>query len=111
MKIDSKKYRVPPGTEVILKKWRTRGKPHYKSKTHYQALLHEHTAQVSKLQTLLYADNRHALLLIFQAMDGAGKDGALKNVITGVNTQGCQSFRFKHPSPAQMEHDFLWRTS
>jgi len=111
MKIESKKYRVPPGTEVILKKWQTRGKPHYTSKTHYQALLHEHTARVSKLQSLLYADNRHALLLIFQAMDGAGKDGAIKHVMTGVNPQGCQVISFKHPSAAELEHDFLWRTT
>jgi PPK2 family polyphosphate:nucleotide phosphotransferase len=111
MKIDSRKYRVPPGTRVILKKWPTRGKPHYSSKAHYQALLREHTAQVSKLQTLLYADNRHALLLIFQAMDGAGKDGAIKHVMTGVNPQGCQVFSFKHPSATELDHDFLWRTT
>ena len=62
-------------------------------------------------QQLLYASNRHAVLLIFQAMDAAGKDGAIKHVMSGVNPQGCQVFSFKHPSPTELEHDFLWRTT
>jgi PPK2 family polyphosphate:nucleotide phosphotransferase len=111
MRIDSRAYRVPPGAKVNLQKWPTRGKPHYTSKKEYQGLLQKHTAQVSKLQTLLYADNRHALLLIFQAMDAAGKDGAIKHVMSGVNPQGCQVFSFRHPSASELEHDFLWRTT
>ena len=71
----------------------------------------EHVAQLSSQQQLLYASNRHAILLIFQAMDAAGKDGAIKHVMSGVNPQGCQVFSFKHPSPAELQHDFLWRTT
>jgi PPK2 family polyphosphate:nucleotide phosphotransferase len=83
----------------------------YKSKEHYQKLLGEHVAQLSAQQELLYASNRYAVLLIFQAMDAAGKDGAIKHVMSGVNPQGCQVFSFKHPSPAELQHDFLWRTT
>ena len=85
--------------------------PVYKSKEHYQKLLREHVAQLSSLQQLLYASNRYAVLLIFQAMDAAGKDGAIKHVMSGVNPQGCQVFSFKHPSAAELQHDFLWRTT
>ena len=73
--------------------------------------LQEHVAQLSALQQLLYASNRYAVLLIFQAMDAAGKDGAIKHVMSGVNPQGCQVFSFKHPSAAELQHDFLWRTT
>ena len=66
---------------------------------------------MSALQQLLYASNRYAVLLIFQAMDAAGKDGAIKHVMSGVNPQGCQVFSFKHPSPTELQHDFLWRTT
>ncbi len=111
MKISSKDYRGREGQEVSLRKWRTNMKPVYKSKEHYQKLLSEHVAQLSTLQELLDASNRYAVLLIFQAMDAAGKDGAIKHVMSGVNLQGCQVFSFKHPSPAELEHDFLWRTT
>jgi PPK2 family polyphosphate:nucleotide phosphotransferase len=77
----------------------------------YQKLLEEHVAQLSSLQHLHYASNRYAILLIFQAMDAAGKDGAIRHVMSGVNPQGCQAFSFKHPSAAELEHDFLWRTT
>ncbi len=63
------------------------------------------------MQRLHYASNRYALLLIFQAMDAAGKDGAIRHVMSGVNPQGCQVFSFKHPSATELEHDFLWRTT
>jgi len=110
MKISSKDFRVREGHEVNLRKWRTNVAPVYKSKEHYQKLLGEHVAQLSAQQELLYASNRYAVLLIFQAMDAAGKDGAIKHVMSGVNPQGCQVFSFKHPSPAELQHDFLWRT-
>jgi PPK2 family polyphosphate:nucleotide phosphotransferase len=83
----------------------------YKSKKAYKKLLADHVARLSDLQQLHYASNRHALLLIFQAMDAAGKDGAIKHVMSGVNPQGCQVFSFKHPSPLELQHDFLWRTT
>jgi PPK2 family polyphosphate:nucleotide phosphotransferase len=111
MKISSKDFRVQEGETVQLKKWPTRVNPVYQSKEQYQELLGEQVAELSALQQLHYASNRYAVLLIFQAMDAAGKDGAIKHVMSGVNPQGCQVFSFKHPSPAELEHDFLWRTS
>jgi PPK2 family polyphosphate:nucleotide phosphotransferase len=111
MKIESKTFRVREGHPVKLKKWPTKVKPFYKSKEDYKASLEKSTEALSALQSLLYADNRHSLLLIFQAMDAAGKDGAIKHVMSGVNPQGCQVFSFKHPSATDLEHDFLWRTT
>jgi PPK2 family polyphosphate:nucleotide phosphotransferase len=111
MKIESKDYQVPEGEKVNLKKWPTLVKPVYESKEQYQELLAEQVAELSELQQLQYASNRYSVLLIFQAMDAAGKDGAIKHVMSGVNPQGCQVFSFKHPSVAELEHDFLWRTS
>jgi PPK2 family polyphosphate:nucleotide phosphotransferase len=111
MKINPKDFRVREGDEVNLRKWPTIIDPICKSKERYQKLLASHVAQLSSLQQLLYASNRHALLLIFQAMDAAGKDGAIQHVMSGVNPQGCQVFSFKHPSPAELQHDFLWRTT
>jgi len=111
MKINSKDFRVKEGDDVDLGKWPTKAEPAYKSKDEYQKMLEEHVAQLSALQELHYASDRYAVLLIFQAMDAAGKDGAIKHVMSGVNPQGCQVFSFKHPSPAELQHDFLWRTS
>ena len=111
MKIKSKDFQVKEGDKVSLKKWPTLVKPVYKSKDQYQQLLDKQVQELSELQQLQYASNRYSVLLIFQAMDAAGKDGAIKNVMSGVNPQGCQVFSFKHPSPAELEHDFLWRTS
>jgi PPK2 family polyphosphate:nucleotide phosphotransferase len=111
MKINSKDFQVREGDPVDLKKWPTLVDPVYKSKDQYQKILREHVAQLSLQQQLLYASNSHAVLLIFQAMDAAGKDGAIKHVMSGVNPQGCQVFSFKHPSPTELQHDFLWRTT
>jgi PPK2 family polyphosphate:nucleotide phosphotransferase len=111
MKINSKDFRVREGDEVNLKKWPTKVDPVYKSEEQYQKVLEEHVAQLSAQQELLYASNRHAVLLIFQGMDAAGKDGAIQHVMSGVNPQGCQVFSFEHPSAAELEHDFLWRTT
>jgi PPK2 family polyphosphate:nucleotide phosphotransferase len=111
MRINSKDFRVREGDEVDLKKWPTKVDPVYKSKEQYQKLLEQHVAQLSSQQQLLYASNRYAILLIFQAMDAAGKDGAIAHVMSGVNPQGCQVFSFKHPSATELQHDFLWRTT
>jgi PPK2 family polyphosphate:nucleotide phosphotransferase len=111
VKISSKDFQVDGGRSVDLKKWPTSVQPLYKSKKHYKEKLAEHIAQLSALQQLLYASNRYAVLLIFQAMDAAGKDGAIKHVMSGVNPQGCQVFSFKHPSPTELLHDFLWRAT
>ena len=110
MKIDPDDFRVREGKKVNLKKWPTRVPPFYESKEHYQKLLSEHIEALSAHQDLLYAFNRYAVLLIFQAMDAAGKDGAIKHVMSGVNPQGCQVFSFTHPSAEELDHDFLWRT-
>ena len=111
MKIKIDDFRVPEGKKVNLKKWPTLVKPVYRSKKEYHKLLNEHVEELSSLQRLHYASNHYAVLLIFQAMDAAGKDGAIRHVMSGVNPQGCQVFSFKHPSAAELEHDFLWRTS
>jgi PPK2 family polyphosphate:nucleotide phosphotransferase len=111
MNISSKDFRVREGDEINLKKWPTKVNPVYKSKEQYEKLLEDHVAQLSLQQQLLYASDRYAILLIFQAMDAAGKDGAIKHVMSGVNPQGCQVFSFKHPSAAELAHDFLWRTT
>ena len=104
-------YRVHEGKKVKLTDWPTDGRLVYGSKKEYQELLEDHVQQLSALQQLLYASNEHAVLLIFQAMDAAGKDGAIKHVMSGVNPQGCQVFSFKHPSATELDHDFLWRTT
>ena len=106
-----KKFRVNQGKKIKLKDWATRTKPLYSSKQHYQELLQAQVKDLSEIQNTLYADNRFALLLIFQAMDAAGKDGVIKHVMSGVNPQGCQVYSFKHPSAEEMDHDFLWRTT
>src|SRR5271154_7037484 len=111
MKIHSKDFRVREGHGVNLEKWPTKVDPVYKSKEEYKKLLEEHVVQLSSQQQLLYASDRYAILLIFQAMDAAGKDGAIQHVMSGVNPQGCQVFSFKHPSAAELKHDFLWRTT
>jgi len=111
MNIKSNDFRVREGDGVNLKKWPTLIDPVYKSKEQYAELLKEHVEQLSAMQQLHYATNRHAMLLIFQAMDAAGKDGAIRHVMSGVNPQGCQVFSFKHPSGTELEHDFLWRTT
>jgi PPK2 family polyphosphate:nucleotide phosphotransferase len=111
MKINSKDFRVPAGQKVNLKKWPTLVKPVYKSKKAYAKLLQNQVEELSTLQRMHYASNRYAVLLIFQAMDAAGKDGAIRHVMSGVNPQGCQVFSFKHPSATELDHDFLWRTT
>jgi PPK2 family polyphosphate:nucleotide phosphotransferase len=111
MKIHPKDYSVQEGDEVDLKTWPTKVEPVYKTKDQYKSLLESHVEQLSAQQQLLYASNRHAILLIFQAMDAAGKDGAIRHVMSGVNPQGCQVFSFKHPSATELQHDFLWRTT
>jgi PPK2 family polyphosphate:nucleotide phosphotransferase len=111
MTIDCSDYCVPAGKKVNLNKCPTLVKPVYKSKKAYAKLLQKHVEALSSLQRLHYASNRYSLLLIFQAMDAAGKDGAIRHVMSGVNPQGCQVYSFKHPTEAELEHDFLWRTT
>jgi PPK2 family polyphosphate:nucleotide phosphotransferase len=111
MNIRAKDFRVPPDEKVTLKKWPTTMKPIGKSKKQYQKLLEKDVEALSALQKLHYASSRYALLLIFQGMDAAGKDGAIRHVMSGVNPQGCEVFSFKQPSAEELKHDFLWRTT
>ena len=111
MKINSKDFRVRSGKDFDLREWPTTVKPFCESKKQYQELLEKHVEELSSLQQLHYASNRYALLLIFQGIDAAGKDGAIRHVMSGVNPQGCDVFSFKQPSAEELEHDFLWRTT
>ena len=111
MSIDSKNYRVPPNKKVDLSDWPTLVAPYTKSKKQYKELLQQHLEKLSALQDLHYASHTYALLLIFQGMDAAGKDGAIRHVMSGVNPEGCEIFSFKQPSAEELDHDFLWRTT
>ena len=111
MKIKTEDFQILPGEKVDLDKRPTGVKPFYKSKKKYHKFLEAHIEELSTLQRLHYASNRYAVLVIFQAMDAAGKDGAIRHVMSGVNPQGCQVFSFKQPSAEELEHDFLWRTT
>jgi PPK2 family polyphosphate:nucleotide phosphotransferase len=110
MKINVADFRVPADKKVNLKKWPTLVKPIYKSKVQYQEMLAAQVTELSAMQQQHYAANSYSVLLIFQAMDAAGKDGAIRHVMSGINPQGCQVYSFKHPSMTELDHDFLWRT-
>ena len=110
-KIDSHDFQVRPGGKVKLDEWPTITKAICKSKKQYQKLLSEHVKALSSRQCLHYASDRYALLVIFQAMDAAGKDGSIRHVMSGVNPQGCQVSSFKQPSAEELQHDFLWRST
>src|SRR3984893_3467979 len=111
MHIKSNDFRVREDAKVDLRKWPTRVDPVYRTDDEYQDLLRKHVKALSAQQELLYASDRYAILLIFQAMDAAGKDGAIEHVMSGVNPQGCQGFSFKHPSADELKTDFLCRTT
>ena len=107
--IGPREFRVDEDAKVRLQRWPTRIEPYYGSKDGYEKLLAEHIDELKDLQDKHYAFNRYALLVIFQGMDTAGKDGAIKHVMSGLNPQGCHVVSFKHPSATELEHDFLWR--
>lgn len=111
MKINPDQFRVKPGKKVDLSRLPTHIPPLCNSKEEFAQRLLKQTRQLAELQNLLYASDEHAVLLIFQAMDAAGKDSAIKHVMSGVNPQGCQVSSFKHPSPEELDHDFLWRAA
>ncbi len=110
MRIKSTDYRVSPGSEVDLKKRPTAVRPSYRTKREYRDILSAHVKELGAQQELLYASDRYALLIIFQGMDAAGKDGAIAHVMSGINPQGCRVVSFKQPSAEELKHDFLWRT-
>lgn len=109
MDIDTDRFRCPEGKRVKLGNWPTRVDPCYESHGDYEKLLARQVDTLDKLQQLLYAANSHSVLLVFQAMDAAGKDGVIRHVMSGINPQGCQVFSFQHPSAKELQHDFLWR--
>ena len=111
MKIQSEEFRVHPDKEFRLGDRPTIIKPFCKSKKQYRKILESHVEELSSLQQLHYASHRYALLLIFQGIDAAGKDGAIRHVMSGVNPEGCEVYSFKQPSAEELEHDFLWRTT
>jgi PPK2 family polyphosphate:nucleotide phosphotransferase len=111
MRIKSGAFRIGAGAKVNLDRVPTDIARLYKSKAEYENLLDTRVDQLRSLQEAHYASDSYALLLIFQAMDAAGKDGAITHVMSGVNPQGCQVFSFKHPSAIELDHDFLWRAS
>jgi len=109
--IDLPDLRVRPGAKVRLKSIDTDSTGSYESKDMARKHLRKGIEELRRLQELLYAQDQQALLLVFQAMDGAGKDSTIEHVMSGVNPQGCQVFSFKAPSSEELDHDFLWRTA
>jgi PPK2 family polyphosphate:nucleotide phosphotransferase len=106
-----KKLLVEPGSEVNLRKFDTKYTAEFKDKEDAEEMLQKDVKRLTELQDMLYAENKYSLLIIFQAMDAAGKDGTIKHVMSGVNPQGCEVTSFKQPSYEELEHDFLWRVS
>ena len=109
--IDPEIFRVLASTTMRLKDCPTIIKPFYQSKKDYRQLLENGTKELGELQNILNASGKYALLIIFQAMDAAGKDGAIRHVMSGINPQGCHVHSFKQPTEKELKHDFLWRAA
>lgn len=110
LKINTVDFKITT-TKVDLRHLPTRVKAAFKSKDQYQDILQAHVESLNSLQQLHYASASYAVLLVFQGMDSAGKDGAIRHVMSGVNPEGCEVFSFKQPSDEELKHDFLWRTT
>lgn len=108
--MDLKGFTVDGSKKINLRKAPTKVDDIYDSADDYEKLLRSYNDKLVRLQTILYAHDRYAVLLIFQGMDTAGKDGAIRHVMSGVNPQGCQVFNHKQPSAEDLDHDFLWRS-
>jgi PPK2 family polyphosphate:nucleotide phosphotransferase len=108
--MNTEKFRVPEGKRLNLKNHPTDFTGNYTDKKEAVEDLKKNVERLAELQDVLYAENKHALLIIFQAMDAAGKDGAIKHVMSGLNPQGCEVTSFKQPSAEELDHDFLWRS-
>jgi PPK2 family polyphosphate:nucleotide phosphotransferase len=108
--MNHKPFIVQPGASFLLKNYDPKYTGDFKDKTEAEGKLQAGVEQLGKYQDVLYAHNKFALLLIFQAMDAAGKDSTIKHVMSGVNPQGCQVFSFKAPSAEELDHDYLWRS-
>ena len=111
LKLDLDDFRVPDGKPFRIKKAKTKVKDLYQDDAHYESLIAEFRTEIDDLQQKMYAQNRQGLLLVFQAMDAAGKDSTIKHVMSGVNTQGVEVHAFKRPTDDELDHDFLWRTT
>jgi PPK2 family polyphosphate:nucleotide phosphotransferase len=107
----AKPYRIDDGKHFCIKDFNPADTGHWRSKEHAQQALEEGIARMAELQNKLYAEGSWAVLLIFQGLDAAGKDGAIQHVMSGVNPEGCQVYSFKSPSAEELQHDFLWRTT
>jgi PPK2 family polyphosphate:nucleotide phosphotransferase len=105
----TKRYRIDSGKKVSLKDFDTRDTGSYKDKAEAAEDLRRDVERLAELQDVLYAQNIYSILLVFQAMDAAGKDSVIKHVMSGINPQGCQVFSFKSPTPEELDHDYLWR--
>ena len=108
--MDIKKFVVPEGKKLNLKDYKTDFTGDYTDKKQAAEDLATNIERLAKLQDTLYAQDTHAILLVFQAMDAAGKDSAIKHVMSGVNPQGCEVTSFKQPSSEELDHDYLWRS-
>ena len=108
--MDLKHFIILPNKKFLLKDYLTNFTGHFNKKENAQKKLEEDIARLAKLQDLLYAQDNYALLIIFQAMDTAGKDGTIKHIMSGVNPQGVQVYSFKEPSAEELDHDYLWRS-
>lgn len=103
------KYKVDPGQSFSLDQYDPADSGRFKTKKSANTQLKKDVEQMAALQYKLYAENRRAILIVFQAMDSAGKDSAIRHIMTGINPQGCEVHSFKHPSAEELEHDYLWR--
>jgi PPK2 family polyphosphate:nucleotide phosphotransferase len=111
IKIKPGDFRFRAGKKIKLENWPTRIKPYCESKERYEKILEHHVRELNAIQRVHYAAKRYALLLVFQGMDGAGKDGAIRHVMSGINPQDCEVFDFTRPSAEELKHDFLWRST
>lgn len=109
--IDLGKIIATPGSRITLDDYDTAYTGNFTDPKQAKKMLKRDVKRTAKLQDMLYASGRHSILIIFQAMDAAGKDGTIKHVMSGINPQGCQVFSFKTPSAEELDHDFLWRTT
>lgn len=108
--MNSKAFIVPPGKKISLADYDPASTGAFKFKEKAEQHLMRDIADISKFQDVMYAHDVYSVLMIFQAMDAAGKDGAIKNVMSGINPQGCQVYSFKAPSAEELDHDYLWRS-
>src|SRR6266705_3053887 len=109
--MDTNRFRVPPGETVNLRRRNPADTAPFRNKHKAAARLRRGVERLAQLQERLYAHDRWAVLIIFQAMDAAGKDSAIKHVMSGLNPQGTQVYSFKRPSDEELDHDYLWRTN